>query len=102
MRILEVAMAEIDVQKTPTPDGWRFTVAVSEGPSRTQHQVTLGHTAYERLSGGEVSPETLVSEAFSFLLAREPKEAILREFDLTVIGQYFPEFEAEVKRRRSR
>jgi hypothetical protein len=92
-------MAEIVVQGVPASDGWRFTVTVSEGASRTQHQVTVGTTTYEGLSGGNVPPEVLVREAFAFLLAREPKEAILRDFDLTVIGQYFPEFEAEMRRR---
>jgi hypothetical protein len=95
-------MAVIDVHGLPAPDGWRFTVTVSEGPSRTEHQVALSTGAYERLCGGEVAPEVLVREAFAFLLAREPKEAILREFDLTLIGRYFPEFEAAVKQQLPR
>ena len=37
--------------------------------------------------------------AFDFLLTREPRESILRRFDLPVIGRYFPEWEAEVARR---
>jgi hypothetical protein len=32
---------------------------------------------------------------FQFLLEREPKESILRRFDVTVISRYFPEFERE-------
>jgi hypothetical protein len=95
-------MAAIDVYESPAPDGWRFTLTVSEGASRTQHKVTLSNTAYERLSGGKVPPEALVREAFAFLLAREPKEAILPEFDLTVIGRYFPEFEAALNKQLPR
>lgn len=38
----------------------------------------------------------LVEASFAFLLEREPKESILREFDLTVIGRYFPEYEQEI------
>ena len=31
-----------------------------------------------------------------FLLEREPKESILRSFDVSQIATYFPEFEAEI------
>ena len=92
-------MAEVDVQGSPTSSGWRFAVTVREGSSQTEHEVTLGREAYDALSGGIVPPEALVREAFRFLLEREPKEAILRRFDLPVIGRYFPEFEAEMRRR---
>jgi hypothetical protein len=34
-----------------------------------------------------------------FLLEREPKESILTEFELPLIGRYFPEYEPELKRR---
>ena len=36
--------------------------------------------------------------AFRFLLDREPKESILRRFDVAVISRYFPEFERELPR----
>jgi hypothetical protein len=39
------------------------------------------------------SAEELVRDSFAFLLGRESKEAILREFDLSVIQRYFPEYE---------
>jgi hypothetical protein len=32
------------------------------------------------------------------LLDREPKEAILSRFDVSVISRYFPEFERELPR----
>jgi hypothetical protein len=32
-------------------------------------------------------------------LEREPKESILRSFELTVISRYFPEYEREIARR---
>ena len=34
-----------------------------------------------------------VERCFAFLLEREPKESILRRFDVSVIARYFPEFE---------
>jgi hypothetical protein len=39
-----------------------------------------------------------VRRSFEFLLAREPKESILRSFDLPVIGRYFPEFVRVIRR----
>jgi hypothetical protein len=39
------------------------------------------------------------SNGYCFLLKREPKESILRSFDLTVISRYFPEYEREMTRR---
>jgi hypothetical protein len=36
------------------------------------------------------------------LLEREPKESILRRFDVMAISRYFPEFEREMPRYLSR
>lgn len=33
----------------------------------------------------------------SFLLEREPPTSILRTFDLTVISQFYPEYEATIR-----
>jgi len=33
------------------------------------------------------------------LLEREPREAILRSFDLPAISRYFPEYQREIQRR---
>lgn len=92
-------MTEIDVQTMDVADPYVFQVTVREGAGKTRHRVTLARADYERLSGGEASPEALVSESFRFLLEREPKEAILRSFDLTVIGRYFPEYERTISQR---
>jgi hypothetical protein len=40
-------------------------------------------------------PERCLEPAFQFLLDREPKESILRRFDIAAISRYFPEFERE-------
>ncbi|HET7520901.1 MAG TPA: hypothetical protein VFK61_05095 [Candidatus Limnocylindria bacterium] len=42
--------------------------------------------------GGVEPPDRLVEESFRFLLEREPRESILRHFELSVISQYFPEW----------
>ena len=63
-----------------------------EGRTVTTHKVTVTPAYYERLTGGQVSAETLVEKSFDFLLAREPNTSILRSFDLPLIGRYFPEY----------
>ena len=87
--------AKIEVEQAG-PD--EFRVRVIEGESETSHVVTMKTSEYERISGKKVAPAELVHRAFEFLLARERKESILRKFDLTVIGQYFAEFEQTMKR----
>lgn len=92
-------MAQIDVQSADHGDYYRLKVTVKEGQSKTQHQVTLRKADYQRLAGDRASPTELVRKSFLFLLEREPKESILRSFDLTVISRYFPEYEREITRR---
>jgi hypothetical protein len=92
-------MANIEVQATDQGDTYECQVTVIEGSSQTRHRVNVRKTDYERLTGGKASPETLVTESFRFLLEREPKESILRSFDLTVIGRYFSEYEREIRKR---
>jgi hypothetical protein len=92
-------MATIQVHETELDDRYEFQVTVKEGRGETHHRVTLQKADYERLSGGRASPEALVTESFRYLLEREPKESILRSFDLTLIGHYFPEYERAIGRR---
>jgi hypothetical protein len=75
-----------------------FSVNVVEGDSSTTHQMTVEPADLARLGAGYASPEDFVRACFDFLLAREPKESILRSFDVSVISRYFPEFEAEITR----
>ena len=92
-------MADIQVTKSDRPDGYECQVMVREDRSETRHRVTLQEADYQRLAGDTATPEELVAESFRFLLEREPKEAILRSFDLTVIGRYFPEYERVIGNR---
>jgi hypothetical protein len=88
--------ARIDVEKI---QAGQFRVRVSETKSHSIHRVTLSQADYRRLSGGKIEPQELIRLSFEFLLARELKESILPEFDLPLIGRYFPEYEPELKRR---
>ncbi len=83
----------IEVEKLSAGGKMEFQVTVSEGAGQTTHRVSMSPLTYKQLSRGGVSEERLVQAAFEFLLDREPKESILRSFDLTVINRYFPEFE---------
>lgn len=82
----------IDVRKVEDRDPLVFDVVVREGQSETRHRVTLARTDFARLGGGAVA-EKLIDASFRFLLDREPKEAILSRFDVSVISKYFSDFE---------
>jgi len=73
---------------------------VADAGSQTRHEVTVSGAERERFAP-DVTPEWLVEESFRFLLEREPKEAILRQFALSEIERYFPEYEATISRRLS-
>jgi hypothetical protein len=81
------------------PRSLAFEVVVREGTGETHHQVNLSRDVLARLAPGEEG-ESFVRRCFEFLLAREPKEAILSRFDVSVIGRYFPEFEREIAQRQ--
>src|SRR6516162_3810368 len=65
---------------------------------RNPHHVTMSREMCERLTAGKHTPERCLEAAFRFLLDREPKESILRRFDVTAVSRYFPEFEREMPR----
>jgi hypothetical protein len=88
-------MATINVSRTETGDASAFDVRVIDERSGTEHRVTASSADLERLSAGR-APEDFIRACFEFLLEREPKESILRSFDVSVIGRYFPEFEREI------
>jgi hypothetical protein len=93
-------MADITVTSAAKPDGWTFGVQVAEPNGQTRHSVTLSQRDFEQLTGGKATtPEELVRKSFEFLLEREPKHQILRQFDLPAISRYFPEYAAEIRNR---
>ena len=82
---------KIDVGCAADGDGYRCQVEVSDGISTSRHLVRVSPSDLERWGRGR-PVEQLVRASFDFLLQREPKESILREFDLSVIKRYFPDF----------
>jgi hypothetical protein len=74
-----------------------YDVTVEDGRGASHHEVTVWPSDVERYAPG-ASPEELLEASFRFLLEREPKESILRTFELPVIERYFPEYPARIAR----
>jgi len=74
----------------------KFEVNVIEAVE-TNHVVTLNDDYHKELTGGNITKEELIRISFKFLLVRESNSMILKEFDLSEIEKYFPEFNAEIK-----
>ena len=91
-------MADISI----TPAAPRvFRVEVREGQGATTHQVTVPERIDETLELREDDLQRVVLESFRFLLEREPATSILRQFSLSDISRYFPEYPSELERRLS-
>ncbi len=86
-------MKNINVHKISNTE---FDVTV-ESRSTTVHRVSVPELYYHQLTRGKVTYETLIEKSFEFLLEREPNTSILRSFKLSVIGQYFPEYESVIR-----
>ncbi len=86
---------EIFEQK-PMPEGL-FKIVIS-GKTETEHFVDLMEDYHLILTEGRVKPKELIKKSFEFLLEREPNTAILKKFILNEIGNYFPEYESEIKK----
>ena len=88
-------MAAIEVARR---DKETFDVTV-EDLVTTNHRVMVSSDYHQKLTGGKVSAETLIEKSFEFLLERESNTMILSSFDLSVIGEYFPEYESDIVKR---
>jgi hypothetical protein len=96
-----MATNDLQIRCEPDGEGWRCRVTVGDDAGATHHEVQVAGDLLARLAGGR-SPEELVEASFTFLLEREPREAIMSRFELPVITRYFPEWEAEMERRLGR
>ena len=88
-------MTEIEIEGRGDVE---YRVTVREAGGETRHRVTVPEADRERLAG-DAGAEELLEESFRFLLEREPKESILRSFEISVISRYFPEYPDEIRRR---
>jgi len=88
----------IDIRRLGEGDPLEFEVVVRQGGSKTTHRVSMARETHQWLTAGKHTPERCLDAAFRFLLDREPKESILKRFDMEIIGRYFPEFDRELPR----
>ena len=93
-------MSRVEVATAATGDGWDCAVTVHDGGA-THYRVRVARRDLARLAPRASDPIDLVQVSFAFLLEREPKESILPEFDLTIIGRYFPDYETVIRHRVS-
>ena len=80
-------------------DGWACAVTVGDDPAATRHSVRVDRSTLDELAPPGTTPEELVRTSFEFLLEREPREAIMRRFDLPIIGSFFSGYAASVRER---
>lgn len=89
----------ISISCDPDPDGgWQCTVVIGADAGATRHIVALAPATRDEIAPG-ADPEALVRASFVFLLEREPRESIMRAFELPMIGRFFPEYLTEIRRR---
>ncbi len=74
-------------------DGYQAHVFVDE----KEFEVFVSHEQYEQLTRGHEEVESLVRRTFEFLLAREPKEVIMHQFDLDTVARFFPEYPDKIR-----
>ena len=80
---------------------WSYHIEVTESDgsgSQTRLKVSMDKGYYEKISNGIIGPEDFVKKSFEFLLKREDKYSILKEFNIKQIREYFSEYETEIKK----
>ena len=85
----------IAVKVRESGDGHVAEITVKDRETTT-HRVRISRAERERYGATDVAD--LVKRSFEFLLAREPNTSILREFDLSTIERYYPEYPREIAR----
>lgn len=83
---------------TPDAAGWRCTVVIGDDADATEHHVEATRETLADLAPG-ASPEELVRESFVYLLEREPRDSIMRAFELSIIARFFGDYPDEMGRR---
>jgi hypothetical protein len=77
----------------------KYYVEITESEeSKTVHGVTMDREYYQEMSDEIVSPEEFVKRSINFLLKRENKDSILKEFNIRQISNYFAEYEDEIRK----
>ena len=73
-----------------------FKVSIKDN-IETCHHVTLKDEIFQKLAQKKITKKKLINLSFEFLLKKEKNTQILREFELQVISEYFPDYMENVK-----
>lgn len=87
-------MAEIIVKEI---DAHTYQVTVI-AQSTTLHIVAVQPEYVAILLKPNETIASLLRRSFEFLLLREPNTSILRNFDLSVISRYFPDYAQQIRK----
>ena len=74
-------------------DNDKFVVYV-KSDEESKHTVIFEDNYYLRFNKNK-SKREIIKESFEFLLKRDPNTKILKNFNLNIINNYFPEYEDE-------
>ena len=97
-------MARITVITVPPLEdkSWRYNIEITDSDgsgSKAIHQVTMDKDyCMDLTERGSIIPEEFIKKTFEFLINRESKESVLRQFDIVQINDYSPEFEKAIKK----
>lgn len=91
----------VTVRAETRGDNWLCDVNIDHAGQRTRHAVTVTPADLKRWAGGteREDVESLVARSFDFLLEREPPNAILTSFDLSLIQRYFSDYDSAFRRK---
>lgn len=77
--------------------GWTFLVELGHGDNLIEYYVDLDRDYWTQLTSGRLEPARLIEATFKFLLEKEPKEMIMKKFNLNNVTKFFPQYEYEIK-----
>ena len=73
-----------------------FKVSIKDNID-TCHLVMLKDEIFQKLTQKKITKKKLINLSFEFLLKKEKNTQILREFELQVISEYFPDYTEYIK-----
>ena len=90
----------LEITITPMEPGW-YGVQVVEARDTDDRKSFRVQVPEDRFEAGlpDADPEVLIHESVAFLLEKEPATAILPEFNLAQIADYFPDYPEEIAAR---
>ena len=69
----------------------QFQVTVTKN-TITTHMVYISDKVHKRFTSDKMTKEQFLKKSFLFLLQRESNTSIMKEFNIEIIAEFFPEF----------